>query len=129
AANTASTLAATAMLDPATPQGQAPITADLLNAGPVRQNLANLAAGPQTDNTQDALLALGKSDGIHGAPFSAVPTLEVDLYQRNLGADGDAKPMNVLDEVRLSEPTPFADFTYTPLGGTGVRTDQVAAAE
>lgn len=127
AANTASMLAVTAMLDPATPQGQAPVTEGLLSSGPVRQNLDNLAAGQSTATTHDALLALGRTEGIQGAPFSAVPTLEVDLYQRNLGGDGDAKPMNVLDEVRLAGPTPFADFPYTPLTGGSV--DQVAAAQ
>ncbi|HEX4721341.1 MAG TPA: substrate-binding domain-containing protein, partial [Pseudonocardiaceae bacterium] len=115
AANTASMLAVTAMLDPATPQGQAPVTAGLLDSDPVRQNLDNLAVGQSTASTHDALAALGRTEGIQGAPFSAVPTLEVDLYQRNLGGDGNTKPTNILDEVRLTGPTPFADFPYTPL--------------
>jgi Ca-activated chloride channel homolog len=129
AANTASTLAVTAMLDPATPQGQAPVTAGLLNSTPVKQNLDNLALGQPAstaNTTHDTLLALGRADGIHAAPFSAVPVTELDLYQRNLGADGAAKPVNVLDEVRLSGPTPYLDFPFTPLAGS---TDQVAAAE
>jgi hypothetical protein len=129
AANTASTLAVTGMLDPATPQGQAPVTADLLNSTPVKQNLDNLALGQPTSTlrtTHDALLAIGRADGIHTAPFSAIPVTELDLYQRNVGADGTAKSVNVLDEVRLSGPTPYADFPFTPLAGSG---DQVAAAQ
>jgi hypothetical protein len=35
--------------------------------------------------------------------------------------------VNVLDEVRLSGPTPYVDFPFTPLTGNGA--DQVAAAE
>ena len=129
AVNTASTLAVTAMLDPATAQGQAPVTAGMLGTDPVRQNLANLAAGPPAANTHDALLALARTGGIHGAPFSAVPVLEVDLYHRNLGADGDPKPVNVLDEVRAHGPTPYADFPFVPLNGNGLTSDQVAAAQ
>jgi hypothetical protein len=130
AANTSSTLAVIAMLDPATPQGQAPVTADLLNSPPVKQNLVNLALGQPAsiaNTTHDTLLALGKADGIHAAPFSAVPVAELDLYQRNLGTDGAPKPVNVLDEVRLSGPTPYLDFPFTPLAGGSA--DQVAAAE
>lgn len=129
AANPASTMAVTAMLDPATPQGQPPVTAALLGSGQVRQNLDNLAVGQPGGSTQQALVTLGKSDGIQGAPFSAVPVLEVDLYERNLGGDGTAKPANILDEVRLTGPTPFADFPYTPLAGNGLTSDQVAAAQ
>lgn len=129
ATNTASTLAVTAMLDPATPQGQAPLTADLLGTGQVRQNMANLAVGQPVGATHDALLALGRTGGIQGAPFSAVPALEVELYQRNVGGDGDAKPANVLDEVRLTGSTPFADFPYLPLAGPGESTDQITAVE
>jgi hypothetical protein len=108
------------------------MSAGLLNSAPVHQNLANLAVGQPTaaaGTTHDALVALGRADGIQAAPFSAVPVTELDLYQRNLGGDGDAKPLNVLDEVRLSGPTPYLDFPYTPLAGTGVSSDQVAAAE
>ncbi len=78
AANTASTLAVTAMLDPATPQ--APVTAGLLvSSTPVKQNLDNLALGqPALHRDHDTLL--GRADGIHAAPF----TRSLDLYQRNL---------------------------------------------
>jgi hypothetical protein len=37
--------------------------------------------------------------------------------------------LNVLDEVRLHGPTPFADFPFVPLGGTVGNGDQVAAAQ
>ena len=47
----------------------------------------------------------------------------------HVGAEGTAKPVNVLDEVRLSGPTPYVDFPFTPLAGSGVTSDQVAAAE
>jgi Ca-activated chloride channel homolog len=129
--NTASALAVEAMLDPASPQGQRPITADLLAARPVRQNLANLAigqGGPAPDSTHAALLAMGRANGIQDAPFSAVPVAEVELYQRGIGADGAAKALNVLDEVRLSGPTPFLDFPFVPLAGTWITSDQFGAA-
>ncbi len=119
------------MLDPATPQGQAPVTADLLNSPPVKQNLVNLALGQPAstaNTTHDTLLALGRADGIHAAPFSAVPVTELDLYQRNVGADGSAKPVNVLDEVRLGGPTPYVDFPFTPLAGNGVHAEQAQFA-
>jgi Ca-activated chloride channel homolog len=129
--NTASALAVEAMLDPATPQGQQPITPDLLSSPAVRQNLANLALGqpnPVPATTAAALDALGKANGIEGAPFSAVPVTELDLYRRNVGSGG-AKPANILDEVRLSGLTPFADFPYVPLAGDWVTSDQVVAAQ
>jgi hypothetical protein len=130
--NATSTLAAEAMLDPATPQGQPPITSALLASPTVRQNLDNLAVGQPTPTpvtTHEALVALGRANGIQNAPFSAVMTTEVALYERNLGVDGDAKPVNVLDEVRLGGATPFADFPFTPLAGNWVTSDQVDAAQ
>lgn len=132
ATNAASALAAEAMLDPATPQGQPPITATLLNSPSVRQNLANCAVGqptPTPASTHEALVNLGRADGIQSAPYSAVATTEVALYQRNLGIDGDARPLNVLDEVRLGGTTPFEDFPFTPLAGGWVTSDQVDAAQ
>lgn len=131
-ANAASELAVEAMLDPATPQGQTPVTTRLLNSPNVHQDLENLAASqpePMPTSTHQALVSLGGADGIAHAPFGAVPVTEVELYERNLGIDGDVKPMNVLDEVRLSGPMPFADFPFMPLTGSWVTSDIVAAAE
>lgn len=132
ATNTASTLAVEAMLDPATPQGQQPVTPDLLNAPATRQNLANLALGqpnPVPATTAAALDALGRANGIGAAPFAAAPVTELDLYQRNVGADGRPKPANIVDEVRPSGQTPFADFPYVPLSGDWVTSDQLVAAQ
>lgn len=132
AANADSALAVEAMLDPPSPQGQPPVTQTLLNSPDVRQNLDNLTASqpmPAMIASHQALVALGGADGLQHAPFSAVPVSEVELYERNLGIDGDTKPMNVLDEVRLGGPTPFEDFPFTPLAGSAITSDQVAAAE
>lgn len=131
-ANSASMLAVAAMVDPATPQGQPPVTAGLLNSDVAAQKLANLAAAqptPMPTTSHQALVSLGGADGVQHAPCSAVPVTEVDLYERNLGMDGDVKPLNVLGEVRLSGVTPYADFPFTPLAGGWVTSDLVAAAE
>jgi hypothetical protein len=131
-ANAASALTVEAMLDPPSPQGQPAVTPALLDSPDVRQNLDDLTAAqpmPAMVSTHQALVALGGADGIQHAPFSAVPVSEVELYERNLGIDGDTKPMNVLDEVRLGGPTPFEDFPFTPLAGSAITSDQVAAAE
>jgi hypothetical protein len=132
AANAATTLALEAMLDPPTPQGQQPVTATLINSPEIQQDLQNFAAGqpmPATTTSHQALVSLGGADGIAHAPFSAVPVAEVDLYERNLGLDGDVRPLNVLDEVRLAGSTPHLDYPFTPLAGSWVSSDLVAAAE
>lgn len=132
ATNAATTLAVEAMLDPPTPQGQAPLTQDLLNSAGVRQSIAELAVGqpnPVPASTRMALRSLGAANSIASAPFAAVPVTEFDLYQRNVGADGAGKPANVLDEVRVSGPTPFVDYPYVPLAGDWVSGDEVAAAQ
>lgn len=130
-ANAATALALEAMIDPATPQGQ-PSLSSALNSTDVQQELATLAGSqpaPPATSSHEALVSLGGADGIQHAPFSAVPVAEVDLYERNLGIDGDVKPPNVLDEVRLSAGTPYLDYPYTPLAGSWVTSDIVAAAE
>jgi Ca-activated chloride channel family protein len=130
--NSASTLAVEAMLDPATPQGQSPVTAGLLASSAVRQSMDDLTADqptPQLSSTYQALLSLGAASGITHAPFSAVPVSEVTLYERNVGIDGGTTTGNVLDEVRLTGPTPSLDFPYLPLANYWVDTNAMAAAQ
>ncbi len=131
-ANAATTLALEAMLDPVTSQGQPQIDQDLLSSANVVQELAALAGSqpsPPTTSSHQALVSLGGADGIAHAPFGAVPVAEVDLYERNLGIDGDLRPLNVLDEVRLAGGTPFLDYPFTPLAGSWIDTNLVQAAE
>lgn len=131
-ANAASLLALEAMLDPATQQGQPPVNDTLLNSAAVQHDLTALAGSqpsPPATSSHEALVSLGGADGIVHAPFSAVPVAEVDLYERNLGIDGDVKPPNVLDEVQLPAGTPYLDYPFAPLAGSWVTSDLVAAAE
>lgn len=130
--NTASALAVEAILDPPTPQGQTPITSDLLSSPAVKPGLTSLATSqptPAPATTRDALVALGKAGGLSSAPFSAVPATEVELYDRNLGSDGAPSPANIVDEVRTSGPTACADFPFLPLAGDWVTSSQLAAAQ
>jgi Ca-activated chloride channel homolog len=129
--NAASALAVEAMIDPATAQGQPPLSPALLESGTVRRSLDSLAGTqptPAPATSHQALLALGGADTVAHAPFGAVPVSEAELYERNLGIDGDTRPMNVLDEVRLGGPTPFEDFPFTPLASSVISADQIAAA-
>jgi Ca-activated chloride channel homolog len=125
-------LALEAMLDPATPLGQSPVTAGLLESHAVHQNLDNLTAAqptPALADTHAALIALGGAKGIQHAPFTAVPVSELQLYERNVGSDDGTVPPNMLDEVRLKGPTPSLDFPFLPLGNYWVDTNAVAGAE
>jgi hypothetical protein len=130
--NSASTLAVEAMLDPATPLGQSPVTSGLLASATARHGLDTLTANqptPRPRTTQQALLALASASGISHAPFSAVPVSEVTLYERNVGIDSGVTTGNVLDEVRLKGPTPSLDFPYLPLANYWVDTNATAAAQ
>jgi hypothetical protein len=130
-ANAPSALALVSMLDPATPQGQPPVTTGLLGASDTRAAMLTLAGGQagSPSDTSAALRALGAAAGVQTAPFTAVPVTEAQLYQRNLGLDGSPKPLNVLDEVRLSGTGAVADYPYLPLAGNWVTSAQVAAAQ
>ena len=128
ATNPASELALEAMVDP----GNTPLTADALTSGPVAGAISTVATKqPATlpSDTLTALIALAKSPGLQGAPYSAVPVPEVALYERNLGTDGVAKPDNVLDEVRLAGTGPGLDYPYVPLAGDWVTSAQGQAAQ
>lgn len=128
ATNPASELALEAMVDP----GNTPLTQDALTSAPVAGAISTVATKqPQTlpSDTLTALIALAKSPGVQGAPYSAVPVPEVSLYERNLGTDGVAKPENVLDEVRLTGNGPSLDFPYVPLAGNWVDSAQGQAAQ
>ena len=130
--NAASLLAVTAMVDPASPQGQNPVTAGLLGSTDVQRDLANFAGtqpAASLATTRDALVALGRAAGVQSAPFSTVPTTELALYQRNLGLDGAPKGAAVLDEVRVSGTTAVADFPLLPLTGDWVTSDQLSVAQ
>ncbi len=132
ATNPASQLALEAMVDPVTATGATPLTAGLLSSAPVSQALSTVATRqPSTlpSNTLTALLALARTSGVQTAPYSAVPVPEVALYERNVGMDGEPKPANVLDEVRLAGPGPSMDFPYVPLAGDWVSSTQGEAAQ
>jgi len=130
--NAASLLAITAMIDPASPQGQNPVDAALLGNADVQRDLVNFA-GTQPSislpTTRDALVALGGAAGVQSAPFSTVPTTEIALYERNLGRDGLPRAASVLDEVRVSGTTAVADFPFLPLTGDWVTSDQLSMAQ
>ena len=130
--NAASLLALAAMIDPPSPQGQAPISSGLLGSTQTQQAVDNFAGtqpNPTPTTTRDALVSLGRAAGVQTAPFTAVPTTEVALYQRDLGRDGVPSGAAVLDEVRVSGTTPVADFPYLPLAGDWVSSDQVSVAQ
>jgi Ca-activated chloride channel family protein len=128
ATNPASQLALEAMVDPAS----TPLTPAVLASPPVAGAITTVATKqPPTlpSDTLTALIALAKSPGVQGAPYSAVPVPEVALYERNLGTDGEPKPLNVLDEVRLTGAGPALDFPYVPLAGAWVNSAQGQAAQ
>ncbi|HEX3787845.1 MAG TPA: substrate-binding domain-containing protein [Pseudonocardiaceae bacterium] len=130
--NAASMLALISMLDPATAQGQQAITPAMLGAPAVTQGLNSFAdtqPNPVPTTVKEALTTLGRAAGVQSAPYTAVATTELQLYQRNLGKDGSAPAANVLDEVRPSSTTASVDFPFLPLAGDWVTADQVAVAQ
>lgn len=116
--NAASGLAIQCAIAGASPVRAGPVTVDMLTLPAVQQNLTQLAAS-RPDNvprtTTDALIALGAAGKVQGAPFSAVPVTEVDLYRRNLGLDGKPTPGKPLYEVAARGPSPAADFPFVTL--------------
>ncbi|HEX4222518.1 MAG TPA: substrate-binding domain-containing protein, partial [Pseudonocardiaceae bacterium] len=128
ATNPASELALEAMVDP----GSTPLTADAVASASVAGAITTVATKQPAalpSDTLTALIALAKTPGLQGAPYSAVPVPEVALYERNLGTDGVAKPTNVLDEVRLGGSGPCLDFPFVPLAGDWVSSTQGQAAQ
>ncbi|ONI87482.1 hypothetical protein ALI144C_08795 [Actinosynnema sp. ALI-1.44] len=126
--NTASVLALQCAIAGVSPQRAGPVTVDTLTLPAVQQNLALLAAARPANvpiTTVDTLIELGKAGKVKGAPFSAVPVTEVDLYRRNLGLDGKPVVGKPLYEVAARGPSPAADFPFVALSGDH---DQVRAA-
>lgn len=126
--NAASLLALSAMVNP----GSTPITADVANATTVKQALDNFAGtqpNPSATTTQAALATLGKAPGVQSAPYTCVPTTEIELYERNLGKDSLPQAANVLDEVRPDNGTPAVDFPFLPLSGSWANSQQIAVAQ
>lgn len=130
--NPASALALQAVLASASPKGSGPVTVDMLNAPGVSdamRRLADAAAPAVPPTTQDALTALAGAADLATAPFQAVPTLEYDLYRRNVGADGSPLPMSPLTGVVVGGPTPTADFPFIAITDQRVDQLQVRAAQ
>ncbi|MBP2325562.1 hypothetical protein JOF56_005947 [Kibdelosporangium banguiense] len=122
ASNAASVLAIQCAIAGASPQRAGPVTVETLTLPAVQQNLAQLAAsrpGAVPATTIDALMELGKVGKVQGAPFSAVPVTEVDLYRRNLGMDGKPQVGKPLYEVAARGPSPAADFPFVALSTPG----------
>jgi Ca-activated chloride channel homolog len=120
ASNAASVLAIQCAIAGASPQRAGPVTVETLTLPAVQQNLTQLAAARPAgmpDTTIDALIALSKVGKVQGAPFSAVPVTEVDLYRRNLGMDGKPQAGKPLYEVAARGPSPAADFPFVALSG------------
>ncbi|ALG11032.1 substrate-binding domain-containing protein [Kibdelosporangium phytohabitans] len=118
--NTASVLALQCAIAGVSPQRAGPVTVDTLTLPAVQQNLAQLAAARPSNvpvTTIDTLIELGRAGKVLGAPFSAVPVTEVDLYRRNLGLDGKPPVGKPLYEVAARGPSPAADFPFVALSG------------
>jgi Ca-activated chloride channel family protein len=132
AANPASALALQAVLADTSPQGNGPVTVDMLGLPEVNSAMGRLAgAAPATlpASTLDALNELAGADDVKAAAFDAVPALEYDLYRRNVGADGGEPLIEPLVGQVVSGPTPIADFPYIAISDERVDQLQVRAAQ
>jgi len=132
AANPASALALQAVLASSSPQGGGPVSVDMLNSAGVSEAMRLLAgAAPPAvaATTLDALTLLAGAADLRTAAFQAVPTLEHDLYRRNIGADGSPLPMSPLTGVVVGGPTPTADFPFIAITDERVDQLQVRAAQ
>ncbi|HEY3260952.1 MAG TPA: substrate-binding domain-containing protein [Pseudonocardiaceae bacterium] len=132
ASNPASALALQAVLASAGQKGSGPVTVDMLTEQPVTEAMHLLAAATPPEvsaSTMDALNALAAATDPTGTPFDAVPTLEYDLYRRNLGLDGSAAPAQPLTGVMVGGPTPTADFPFIAIADERVDQLQVRAAQ
>ncbi|MET0135107.1 MAG: substrate-binding domain-containing protein [Kibdelosporangium sp.] len=129
--NVASVLAIQCAIAGASPQRAGPVTVETLTLPAVQQNLTQLAAarpGNTPATPTDALIALGTAGQVQGAPDSAVPGTEVDLYRRNLGLDGKPASARPLYGIAARGPSPAADFPFLPLTGDEVDQEQLRAA-
>lgn len=118
--NAASVLAIQCAIAGASPQRDGPVTVETLTLPAVQENLTQLAAaqpGNVPASTMDALIALGTAGKVQGAPFSAVPVAEVDLYRRNLGLDNRPPVGKPLYGIAARGPSPASDFPFIGLGG------------
>jgi Ca-activated chloride channel family protein len=116
--NAASALAIQCAIAGASPTRAGPVTIDTLTLPAVQQNLTQLAASRPNQvpaTTTDSLIALGTAGKVQGAPFSAVPVNEVDLYRRNLGLDGKPLVGKPLYGIAARGPSPAADFPFVGL--------------
>jgi Ca-activated chloride channel homolog len=132
ATNPASALALQSVLADASSGGSGPVTVDMLNAPGVSEAMRRLASSvpsSQPATTVEALKALVTASDLRGTPFHAVPTLEYDLYRRNVGADGNASPTAPLAGVLIGGPTPTADFPFIAITDERVDQLQVRAAQ
>lgn len=132
ATNPASGLAIQGALAGAAKRPEGPLTGAMMGTAPVQNGIAQLAGSEPDDlpnTTQGALVALGAVPGVHGAPFAAVATTEVDLYRRNAAIDGQPPAAHTLYEVAAQGPSPVADFPFVALAGTGVDETQIRAAQ
>ncbi|TDP91966.1 substrate-binding domain-containing protein [Labedaea rhizosphaerae] len=132
ATNPASGLAIQSALAGVAKKPEGPLTGKMMSTPPVQTGIAQLAGaqpGDLPDTTQGALVMLGGSKSVRGAPFSAVATTEVDLYRRNTGIDGQPPAANALIEVAANGPSPVADFPFVALAGKGVDQTQIRAAQ
>lgn len=130
--NAASALALQCALAGASPRRSGPVTTEVLTTPEVRQNLTQLAGSKPSQvpaTTRESLMTLAEAGSVSGAPFSAVPAIEVDLYRRNLAADGAPRATRSLFEVAARGPSPAADFPLVGLAGTGTDGTQVRAAQ
>jgi Ca-activated chloride channel homolog len=132
ATNPASGLAIQGSLAGVAKKPEGPLTAKMMSTAPVQTGIAQLAGaqpGDLPDTTQGALMTLGGSESVRGAPYSAVATTEVDLYRRNTGIDGQPAATHPLIEVAANGPSPVADFPFVALAGKGVDQTQIRAAQ
>jgi Ca-activated chloride channel homolog len=129
ARNPASALALQSVLASTNPAGVGPVNVESLGAPAVNDAMIRLATTmpPEVPGTTlGALNALAAADDVATAPFDAVPTLEFDLYRRNIGIDGQPAPSKALVGVPVGGPTPTADFPFVAIAGDQV---QVRAAQ
>jgi Ca-activated chloride channel family protein len=130
--NPASSLALQCALAGASPRRSGPVTTEMLTTPEVRQNLTQLAGSKPSQvpaTTQESLITLAESSSVTGAPYTAVPVIEVDLYRRNLAADGKPRATQALFEVTARGPSPAADFPLVGLAGAGTDGTHIRAAQ
>lgn len=121
AVNPASAMAVQATLAGASPQGNGPVTTEMLSATPVQDTLSRLASAQAAEppkSIPNALTTLGETGDLTSGGFHAVPVFEVDLYRRNLGMDGSAPPKKALTGVIAGGPSPAADFPFLTINSS-----------